>query len=310
MSEAIGYIGLGAMGAPMARRLVAANAGPVYGYDANARTMARACEQSGATATRSIAEIAAKCDVLFTCLPNNDVLREVYLAEGGVASAIRAGSITIDCSTVGPDATSDVYEGVRASGASHLDASMLGSTKQADEGTISFVVGGDTEAFERARPVLAHVGAMIRHCGASGAGNRMKLVHQTLVAGHAVAVAEALALCLQTGTDIEAFYDIVTKGTGFAYSRYFENRVPRMRAGEFSPLFMLKFMAKDARLARDMAPQAGDRLPMLSAAIATLEEAERAGWGDDDFSAAMKVLERRFGKSIRRVRPRVRQGKA
>ncbi|MCL4746017.1 MAG: NAD(P)-dependent oxidoreductase [Burkholderiaceae bacterium] len=239
--------------------------------------------------------------MLFTCLPNNDVLRDVYLGEAGIASAICAGSITIDCSTVGPDATRDVYDGLRAKGASHLGASMLGSTRQASEDTISFVVGGDADAFARAEPVLARVGQLIRHCGESGAGNRMELVHQTLVAGHAVAVAEALALCLHTGTDIEAFYDIVTKGTGFAYSRYFENRVPRMREGEFSPMFMLKFMAKDARLARDMAPGAGARLPVLSAVIATLEEAERAGWGDDDFSAAMKVLEQRFGRSVRKA---------
>ena len=103
-----------------------------------------------------------------------------------------------------------------------------------------------------------------------------------------------------TVTDIETFYDIVTQGTGFAYSRYFENRVPRMRDGDFSPLFMLQFMLKDARLARDMVEDAGSRYPALSAVVATLEEADAKGWGSDDFSAAMKVLEIRTGKSIRR----------
>ena len=219
------------------------------------------------------------------------------MGEDGIAASIRGGTITIDCSTVGPDATRDVYAGLKERGASHLDASMLGSVKQANEGTISFVVGGDAEAFARAEPVMGACGQMIRHCGPSGAGNHMKLIHQTLVAGHAVAVAEAMGLCLETGADIEAFYDIVTQGAGFAYSRYFENRVPRMRSGDFSALFMLKFMLKDARLARDMAPDA-ERYPALAAVIATLEEAEAAGFGEDDFSAAMRAVEARIGHKI------------
>ena len=98
---------------------------------------------------------------------------------------------------------------------------MLGSVKKATEGTISFVVVGDLDAFEIARPVLESCGQLIRHCGPSGAGNHMKLIHQTLVAGHAVAVAEALGLCLETGAEIEQFFELVTQGTSFAYSRYF-----------------------------------------------------------------------------------------
>ncbi len=105
----------------------------------------------------------------------------------------------------------------------------------------------------------------MRHVGPSGAGNHMKLIHQTLVAGHAVAVAEAMGLCLETGADVETFHEIVTQGTGFAFSRYFENRVPRMRSGDFSPLFALKFMLKDARLARDMTEDAGGKFPALAA---------------------------------------------
>ena len=281
----------------MTRRLSAARPGQVMGYDADPERASRVCRDAGARACASVAEIAEASDVLFSCLPDNDVLRAVYLGADGVAAAVRPGSITIDCSTVGPDATRDVYDGMKASGASHLDASMLGSVTQANDGAISFVVGGDKEAFERAQPVLSACGRLIRHCGPSGAGNHMKLIHQTLVAGHAVAVAEAMGLCLETGADIEAFYDIVTQGTGFAYSRYFENRVPRMRQGDFSALFMLKFMLKDARLARDMAPDAA-RYPALAAVISTLEEADAAGWGAADFSAAMRAVEARIGRKI------------
>ena len=293
----IGFIGLGAMGAPMLRRLSEAHPGQTMGYDADAAHAATICAKVGAEAVNSVADIAEASDVLFSCVPDNQTVRAVYLGPGGVRSAVRQDTVTIDCSTVGPNATRDVCAGLAEVGALHLDASMLGSVKQAEEGTISFVVGGDVDAFARARPVLAACGQLIRHCGPSGAGNHMKLIHQTLVAGHAVAVAEAMGLCLETGADIETFYDIVTQGTGFAYSRYFENRVPRMRSGDFSPLFMLKFMLKDARLARDMAPDT-DAFRMLRVVVETLEEADADGYGGVDFSAAMKVIEKRVGRQI------------
>ena len=294
----IGYIGLGAMGEPMARRLCAAYPGALLVYDQDPELTARVAEAIRAEAAPSIPAIAEQTDVLLTCLPNNDVVRSVYLGHGGITTTIRAGTVTIDCSTVGPDASRDVAGRMAGQGVSHLDASMLGSVKQANEGTISFVVGGDADVLERVRPVLAACGGLIRHCGPSGAGNQMKLVHQTLVAGHAVAVAEAIGLCLETGTDLDTFYEIVTQGTGFAYSRYFENRVPRMRSGDFSAQFMLKFMLKDARLARDMVEDADRRYPALDAVIESLEEGVAAGWGEADFSAAMKAVEARTGRRI------------
>ena len=301
MTLKVGYIGLGAMGAPMLKRLAEGAASDnVFGFDASPEICASACAEAGATVCSAIAEIAGLCDVLFTCVPNNDVVRSVYLDAEGIASAARSGTVTIDCSTIGPEVSRQVHERLQASGVSHLDASMLGSVTQAIEGTISFVIGGEPEALEVARPALEKVGGLIRHCGPSGSGNQMKLLHQTLVAGHAVAVAEAMTLCDELGADADAFYEIVTQGTGFAYSRYFEKRVPRMRDGDFSPLFMLKFMAKDARLARDMSPFSDDetatKLPLLDAVIKTLEEGEAGGLGDEDFSAAMKVLQTRFGE--------------
>ena len=289
----VGYIGLGAMGAPMTAQLTKAFPGEVLAYDPMPETLAKVAADTGAEAMGSVADLAARADIILSCVPNNDSVRTLYLGEDGVGSAVRPGSITIDCSTVGPDATREVSAGLAERGVHHLDASMLGSVKQANEGTISFVVGGTEEAFERAGPVLQACGEVIRYCGPSGSGNQMKLIHQTLVAGHAVAVAEALGLAEETGVDIDQFFDIVTQGTGFAYSRYFENRVPRMQSGEFSPLFMLRFMLKDARLAREMS--AKDAYPALDAAIRTLEEADEAGHGGDDFSAALKAVKARLG---------------
>lgn len=294
MVEHVGFVGLGAMGRLKLQRLAAAF-GPssVSGFDADPAAAETACRDAGAELCGSLTEIVEKSDILFTCLPNNAVVRSVYLGDGGIASAVRQGSVTIDCSTIGPDVTHDVYAGLKAAGASHLDASMLGSTKQAAEGTISFVVGGDEDALERARPVLATLGGLIRHCGGPGMGNRMKLLHQTMVASHAVATGEALAIGEALGVDLDLFYDIVTQGTGLAHSRFFEQRTPRIRSGEFSPMFMLKFMAKDARLARDMLPD-GSAPHGLTAAIESLEAAEAIGLGEEDFSAVVKVPRQRL----------------
>lgn len=296
----IGYIGAGAMGAPMIARLSKAFPGDVHVHDSNPDVVAKVAADTGAAPAASVAEIAGATDVLLTCVPTNDTIREVYLGNRGVASAMKPGGITIDCSTVGPDATREVHDHLAGKGIAHLDASMLGSVKQANEGTISFVVGGEAEAFERARPVLEACGQMILHCGPSGAGNHMKLIHQTLVAGHAVAVAEAIGLCLETGADVETFYRIVTEGTGFAYSRYFENRVPRMRDGDFSPLFTLQFLLKDIRLARDMAENPQATFPMLSTVVDAFETALEQNLGQEDFSAVAKLTANRVGKPINR----------
>lgn len=286
----IGFIGLGAMGAPMLARL--AEAGETFGHDTDAARMAAVCAETGAAACGSVAEIAGAVDVLFTCLPSNDVVREVYLGDGGVAAHLREGAVSIDVSTIAPEVARNCAEAVAKRGASHLDAGMLGSVSQAEAGIISFVVGGDAAALETARPALMAVGGLIRHCGGPGAGMTMKLLHQTLVAGHAVAVGEALALAEATGADMDLFHEIVTEGAGFAYSRYFEKRGPRIRAGDFSPLFMLRFMAKDARLARDMA---SGEATGLNAVIEVLEAGEKAGLGDEDFSAAYKIARKRRG---------------
>jgi len=298
MVENIGFVGLGAMGRRMLKRLAAGSeAGSVFGFDADPAVAAEACREAGAVASESLADIVGISGILFTCLPNNAVVRAVYLEDAGIASAVRPGSVTIDCSTIGPDVTQDVYTRLKAVGASHLDASMLGSTRQAAEGTISFVVGGDADALESVRPVMEMVGGMIRHCGKAGMGNRMKLLHQTLVASHAVATGEALAFGEALGVDLDLFYDIVTQGTGLAHSRFFEQRAPRIRSGEFSPMFMLKLMAKDARLARDMLPDGpgGDgALQGLNATIDSLEKAEQMGLGDEDFSAVVKVPRNRL----------------
>ncbi len=286
-----GFVGLGAMGLPMARNLAEAGH-EVSVHDIDAGNLERACAHDGIAAAASVPDVARAADVIFTCLPDNAVVEATYLGEGGIGEGLSAGKITVDCSTIGPEVTQRIAEAFAASDIHHVDASMLGSVPQAETGEIGFVVGGERQAVERIDPLLSVLGRFTKYAGPSGSGNRIKLIHQALVATNAAIVAEAMELCNATDTDLDCFYDVVCNGGGMAYSRYFENRIPRMRGGDFSPLFMLKFMLKDARLAGAVAAESGYRTPVLDQVVSLFEEADAAGWGGEDFSAIAHLYAR------------------
>ncbi len=298
MTMRIGFVGLGAMGMPMARNL-AVGGHAVTGYDAAETARARAAEMSGIDVAPSVTETARAADVLFTCLPNDAIVEATYLDPGGIAEGIAAGAVTIDCSTITPQTTNRVCEHLAERGVHHLDASMLGSVPQAETGEIGFVIGGNKEAYERVTPLFDILGRFRSYAGGSGAANRIKLIHQTLAANNAVAVAEAVALCLATDTDLDCFYEVVVGGGGMGQSRYFERRVPRMREGDFSPLFMLDLMVKDTRLARDLAASVDAELPLLNTVVRRFEEAQDRGWGAEDFSGVAHLYEQMIGRPFR-----------
>lgn len=288
MTISAGFIGIGAMGYPMTAML-ARNTVPMTVWDADPDQSGRAAGLEGVSIAGSVEELVAAADVVFTCLPNDRIVESVYLGQGGIVESLSAGKITVDCSTVSSGVTQRVAEAALQQGARHMDASMLGSVPQAESGEIGFVVGGDPEAFEKIRPLLDILGRFTKYAGPAGAANRIKMIHQTLVAANAVAVAEAIALCEASDTDLDCFYDVVCNGGGFAYSKYFEKRVPRMREGEFSPLFMLDLMTKDSKLAQDLAKDVGMAAPLLDQVIARFEEGQAKGLGAEDFSAVARL---------------------
>lgn len=297
MFNRVGFVGLGAMGLPMTEMLARQGLGmTVFDLDPAACDRARAI--AGVEVAASGGAVAGAVQALFTCLPNDAIVRQAYLGEGGIADAIGKGAVTIDCSTIGPAVTGEVAAAMAAKGASHLDAAMLGSTPQAESGEIGFVVGGERAAFERAGPLLDILGRFRTYAGASGAGHRIKLIHQILVATHAAVVAEATALCLASDTDLDCFFDVVCNGGGFAHSRYFEKRVPRMRDGDFSPLFMLELMAKDVTLAQGLARDFEMATPLLDRVIELFDKAKGEGWGREDFSAVAHLYEAAIGQKF------------
>lgn len=298
----VGFIGLGTMGGPMAANLARAGVELVV-HDTSPTATAALAKLPGVGVAGSSSEVAGQVAVLFTCLPNNEIVREAYLGAPGVLRGGRPGLVTCDCSTVSPGVTREVEPALAAKGITHLDTPMLGSQPQAVSGEIFFIVGGDPEKLPAVAPYLEIMGKLHMHVGPSGMGNRVKLVHNGLAAATAVAVAEALAVCVQSGVDPYVFYEVVINGGGMAYGRYFERRVKRMLDGDFSPTFMAELMLKDARLALELARSVKVPTPILEETRRTYEEAVARGWGQEDFSAVTHVIEHRIGRKLSATPP-------
>jgi len=297
MSERVGFIGLGTMGGPMATNLAKAGKAPVV-FDAIAAASAAVAKAPGVTIATSAAGVAAQVGVLFTALPNDAIVKQVYLGADGVAAGAKAGLVTCDCSTVSPEATLELSAALGARGITHMDTPMLGSQPQAVSGEVFFIVGGDKAKLATIAPYLEVMGKLHMYVGPSASGNRVKLIHNGLGAVTAVAVAEALAMCVQSGVDRETFYEVVRKGGGMAYGTYFERRAKRIFDGDFSPTFMAELMLKDVGLALELAKAAKVPAPILEETKRTYAEAVENGWGKEDFSAVTHVIEKRIGRKL------------
>jgi 3-hydroxyisobutyrate dehydrogenase-like beta-hydroxyacid dehydrogenase len=303
MADAVGFIGLGTMGGPMAANLAKAGVRLVV-YDVSAAAATAAARQPGVTVAASPSDVASRVAVLFTCLPNDDIVRTVYLGANGIAAGARPGLVTCDCSTVSPEATLDVAAGVKSRGIVHMDTPMLGSQPQAVSGEIFFIVGGERDKLPVIKPYLDVMGRLHMYVGPSATGNRVKLLHNGLGAVVAVAVAETLATCVQSGVDPYVFDEVVRNGGGMAFGTYFDRRVRRMLDGDFSPTFAAELMLKDAGLALALARSVKVPTPILEETQRTFGEAVAGGWGKEDFSAVTHVIEKRTGRRISQQPPK------
>jgi len=297
MTTTIGFIGLGRMGGPMARNLAAAGY-PVHAFDVDAAAAARLTAARNATIERSPRDVAAKTNVLFTALPNNQIVRDTYLSDRGILSGAQAGLITCDCSTVSPEVSQDIHAAAAARGVTHMDTPMLGSSPQAESGEVFFIVGGQHDKLAVIQPMLDVMGRLTMYVGPSGTGNRIKLLHNALGAVNAVAVAESLSLCVKLGVDPKTYYEVVKNGGGMAYSTYFDRRALRVIEGLFDPTFTLDLMLKDVTLASQMAGASLQHMPILRETLAAFNEGKSGGWANEDFSGVTHVVEKRFGRSI------------
>jgi 3-hydroxyisobutyrate dehydrogenase len=286
MSERAAFIGLGIMGGPMAGHLLSAGHSVVV----NTRTEARAAAlvQRGATWAKTPAEAAAQADFVFICVPDTPDVESVVLGDHGILSVARPGMIVVDHSTISPSATRKMSDALAAKGAQMLDAPVSGGDSGARNATLSIMVGGDSAAFDRAKPLLAHMGKTIILCGPSGSGQLTKLVNQILVSVTNLAVCEALTFAQKSGLNLQNTLAAVSGGA--AGSWQLSNLGPKMVAGDFAPGFMIKLQYKDLRLATAEAAAEGLHLDALQLVFNLFGQGLQMNLANEGTQALFKIV--------------------
>ena len=283
----IGLIGLGIMGKPMAKNLLKAG----YELVVNDRNQASIDEVVAAGATYATqAEIGETCDVVLTMLPNSPQVKEVMLGDDGVAAHMKAGSTFIDMSSINPVASKEIAAVLEAKGIDMLDAPVSGGEPKAIDGTLSFMVGGKQEVFDKYKDILGAMGASVVRCGDVGAGNTTKLANQIIVACNIQALAEALTLAQKAGVDPELVFQAIRGG--LAGSTVMDAKAPMMIAGNDKPGFKIDLHIKDLNNALDCAHTVGSPLPMTAAVQEVMQWLHNNGKGQADHSAIAQYYEK------------------
>ena len=291
----IGFIGLGNMGGPMAGNLLKAQH-RISGYDVAEIAVAALSEKGGHAASR-VADAAASGDIVVTMLPAGPQVREVYLGPDGVLAHARPGALLIDCSTIDVETARAVAAEAAARGLQMLDAPVSGGTIGAEAGTLTFMVGGEAEAFARAEPILRAMGRTIIHAGPSGSGQAAKICNNMMLAASMIAVCEGFALAEKLGLDAQTLFDICSTSTSqsWAMTGYcpMPGPVPAAPSNRgYAAGFTATNMLKDLRLAQQAAGAAGAATPLGAAAANLYQLYVDAGGGPFDFSGIMQFLRR------------------
>ena len=295
MAERIGFIGLGIMGEPMCRNLMKAG----YACTVNTRTKSRAEKilSEGAVWSDSPKDTAGKSDVIITIVTDTPDVEKVILGEDGIIEGINPGSVVIDMSTISPSATRNMAAALKEKDADMLDAPVSGGDTGAIAGTLSIMVGGKQDVFDRCLPVFEAMGKNINLIGDHGAGQMTKLCNQVAVSVANLAMAEALILAAKAGLDMEKMLAAISGGA--AGSWQLTNLAPRIIKRDFDPGFMVKLQQKDLRLVLGAASELGLGLPGASLAHQLFNAIEAAGEGDEGTQALVKSLERMSGVEVR-----------
>jgi 3-hydroxyisobutyrate dehydrogenase len=283
----IGFIGLGAMGAHLARNLHRAGLLTTVWNRTPQKSQALAAEL-GCHAAVSLASLAAEVDAAVICVAADaDVLDVVEK----LAPALQAGSLVLDCSTVSAQTAQRAAAMLR--GSEFLDCPVSGGVEGARDATLVIMAGGNREAFERAQPILSALGKTFTYFGPTGSGQAAKATNQIMCAGIIEAVAEAMAFARAQGLPLTQLVDTLGKGAGSSW--YFVHRAPNMIRDSYPAGFKVRLHAKDLGICRDMAARFGVTLPVVERVLDVYSELMARGYGDEDISATYRLKAELFG---------------
>ena len=296
----LGFIGIGVMGRPMVLNLLKAGHQVTIFARHPEKPEVQEVLQAGAKQAPSARAVAMASDMVITMVPNSMQVEEVVAGEQGILEGARKGLIIIDMSTIAPTMSQKMAEAAAAHGAHFLDAPVSGGSQGAVNGTLTIMVGGEREIFEQARPVLEAMGKKenIFYVGSHGSGEVVKLVNNMLVGAIAAATAEAFVLGVKAGTDVETMAKVVGVSTGASWQ--LSNQFPlRAFNGSFQPGFMTNLLHKDLGLALDLAAELQTPLALTALTRQMYEMVRAAGYGSDDYTALLKVLEKMADVEVR-----------
>ena len=298
--ERVGFVGLGIMGAPMARNALKAG----FPVAVTNRTLdrARPFEKDGATVVRTPREVAERSDIVVTMVTSSPDVEAVTFGPDGIASGARPELLAIDMSTISPAASRDIAKRAAANRPPFrtLDAPVSGGEIGAVEARLAIMVGGEAADVQRAMPLFEALGKTIVHIGDHGAGQACKLANQIAVAINNLGVSEALVFAKAQGIDLERTRQVIAGGAGSSWAM--QNYAPKMLAGDFRPGFMVDLQQKDLRLVLDNAYGDHVSLPGTALVHALYTALQRDGGGREGNHALLKVIERLAGVEARQGR--------
>jgi 3-hydroxyisobutyrate dehydrogenase-like beta-hydroxyacid dehydrogenase len=283
----LGFLGLGIMGGPMAQRLIkAGHEVALWSYSPGKADQLAAM---GGTACSTPAEVARRSECVFLCVGNTEMSRNTILGKNGLAEGAAKSLTIVDCSTVSPTASRGIAEELAKLGIQFLDAPCTGSKSGAENGTLTFMVGGEEKVYESVRPYFAAMGTQLYYCGASGMGLHAKLSQNMIIGNLLQAFNESFVLSTKAGVAPELMLDILNNSA--ARSGLVSAKAPMVFSRNFATHFSVKWLEKDMELMLESAAELNVPAPMTSLSRQMLRAAIAKGFGEDDICGSIRVLE-------------------
>ncbi|THK39256.1 NAD(P)-dependent oxidoreductase [Ensifer sp. MPMI2T] len=294
-SAVAAVIGLGSMGFGMAQSLKRAGLA-VVGYDVAPAAVARFVAEGGSGAG-TLAEAVRDADIVASVVVNAAQTEAVLFGPDGIAEAMKPGAVFISSATMDPAIARDLAQRVEAFGFHYLDAPISGGAAKAAKGELTIMASGSARAFAAARPALDAMAAKIYELGdAAGTGAAFKMINQLLAGVHIAAACEAISFAAKQGLDLEKVYEVITASAGNSWM--FENRIPHVLAGDYTPLSAIEIFVKDLGIVQDMARAERYPVPLVAAALQMYLAASGAGMGRDDDSSLARLYAQLSGAQL------------
>jgi len=289
----LGFVGMGIMGLPMATNILKKSGQDVLGFDVVEASRVKFAE-AGGQATADATEIYKTCDVIFLCLPKNELVERVTK---DIIAAAKAGTIIVDFSSTAPGVIRTLFPLAKEAGMTLLDCPVSGGEIGAVEATLVVMSGGEKEVFDEMKPLLDCVGARVTYMGESGCGDVAKLANNMIVGCNLVAVSEAFAYATKAGIDPDVLYRAIKDG--FAQNAVMDIKVPKIISRDFSASARIAVHQKDMKNAVQLADDMGVEIPMSKYVLDCMNKMEDAGLINEDQCALVKVYEKEMGIEVK-----------